>query len=308
MNSDIDEQLKKLKRLRDEGLIEEQVYRERQMQLVHQYTDVVPTHNDGGYSKADDKVETKADAKSKASSMFRKKSTSLDSTDSADYEPKKKKFHFGKHMDMDDPVIAMEMKRKATDTVDEVDPNEGKRCKDFFSNLSVDDLFDDVGVPDWKCWEWTVWVLIVIVVLTGYVVLIYFLWFIWSQVHTLPWPGFSSDGETFAWVSVGQRAYGFIAIGQFAVGFITLGQMTFGFINISQIGVGALFSVGMCTAGLGGTVGMVAFGGYNIASMLGISLFRTHFSIIGVHALFPFFAKDKKFYSSECLQACEDCK
>jgi hypothetical protein len=96
--------------------------------------------------------------------------------------------------------------------------------------------------------------------------------------------------------AVGQSAVGIIAIGQFAM-LITIGQLTMGVVNISQCGIGLLFSVAMATASFGWTLAIAHISGFNIRSMIGMSLFKSCGAFISFNLLGPFFFRNTPLVS-----------
>lgn len=153
---------------------------------------------------------------------------------------------------------------------------------------------------------WTIWTILMIVLvcaqLGGGAFVGYFLYSQIPEGTTIASiPAVSTSGE-FAWISVGQRAFGFVAIGQFAFGFITIGQVTLGFINISMVGIGVLFSIGMGTFSAGPVIAMISASGYTIAGMLSFSLTSCRTVILGVHLLHPFYG------DSDSMFACLSCQ
>eukprot|EP01129_Flabellula_baltica_P004388 TRINITY_DN1521_c0_g1_i1.p1 TRINITY_DN1521_c0_g1~~TRINITY_DN1521_c0_g1_i1.p1 ORF type:complete len:286 (+),score=41.69 TRINITY_DN1521_c0_g1_i1:13-870(+) len=283
---DIKEQLFKLKELYQSGLISDEVYHERQRKLTDQYT-----------SKPQDHYNTNL---AKFEVSYSEEESRQTTTQNRDFN-------------VYDPVIAAEMAKDRTNIAEPGVPGAPEVGVPTYQQNEKEDpchclavltkpVRKNFGVPDWGCGSWCAWIGLMLFGSIGYVVLgaIAYLVFFSTPINDVPF--FSSDGETFAWIAVGQSAYGVLAVGQFAVGFITVGQITFGVINLSQVGIGLLFSVSMATAGWGGVIGMVAFGGYSIAGIITFGCMRSHHTMLGLQVLWPFFAKKKKLYST-----CDEC-
>ena len=76
--------------------------------------------------------------------------------------------------------------------------------------------------------------------------------------------------------------------------------MTVGVINVSQMGIGLLFSVAMLTGGFGTTVAMLQVSTWNLASLGGISLFKSSRSLASVNLLGPFLHADTGLFTFGC--------
>jgi len=161
----------------------------------------------------------------------------------------------------------------------------------------------DVGTPNWGCSKWFLWVIALLIVVAaqavGVIIGIVNLVALFSEG---PIPFFNTDDNAKGFIAIGGTATGFIAIGQFATGFVTIGQFTFGFINLSMIGVGILANVSMVGGSIGFAVGMLQIGGYVVAAVFGVALVYVRRAVFGINIIAPFFhtEDDRKFTKMGC--------
>jgi len=161
----------------------------------------------------------------------------------------------------------------------------------------------DVGTPNWGCGKWTVWVFALLFILAAQAVgvLIGIVNLI-TLFSSGPLTFFSVDDDAKGFIAIGQTATGFIAIGQFATGFLTIGQLTYGFINLSMLGVGILANCSMVGGSIGVSVGILQIGGFIPAAVVGLGLIYVRRAILGVNIIAPFFHTEdgRKFVKAGC--------
>jgi len=248
---EIKKQLQDLKTLRDEGLIEPQVYTTRQMEILRQ-----------------NKVAVKEPQK-----ILRQNKVELPRKDVA-VKDEPQKILSETPTDLESSVQYAHNVKGYTPLplgqYDSVTPKGG-----FFSKIHF-------AKPKWTSSEWLGWgtFLFLHVCVMGAILGV--------CVHIFG-DSFGHVKGGIPFFAVGQHAVGIIAVGQFAVGIITVGQIGIGVINISQVGIGLLFSAAMATASFGVTLGIIQVGTVNIRSIMGLNLFKTFGCILGINLFAPFF-------------------
>jgi len=179
-------------------------------------------------------------------------------------------------------------------------PRSPRKCN---CNCDCDFNCIDVGTPNWGCCKWTLWVFVLLFIVAaqavGVIIGIVNLIALFSGG---PLTFFSLNEEAKGFIAIGQSAIGFIAIGQFATGFLTIGQFTFGFINVSMIGVGILANCSVIGGSIGPAIGAIQIGGYIHAAVFGLALGYVRRAIFGINIIAPFFHTEdnRKFIKKSC--------